>query len=168
MAKERQLEFVTNLNTGEVSLRERTVGKLPGPTPQERINTFNNWFGQSNFAIIFAQGLESWRAQEAIKIAQKAGINVEFGSAQDSADEAEQILRKAFGKTRGTPIRSFDIVREIKNRAMTIISQKNLDSGLVLSYCFRVIDVLGSTRNLNPKSTENHKKYISSFWPSLL
>ena len=151
--------------TTEISIKTKGQKRKRIPltiSKKEELAT-REWLGQSQFASVFARGAEAWRASQAVFNAEAAGINVEFGSGRGSLDDAEFVLRRAYQKALGTPVRSIDIVLQIKNEAVAIKDKLGQPSSWIGNYADWNIDLLGGIWRLNNTSVKTLKTYVHSF-----
>lgn len=149
------MELVTNLDTGEQTLRptraKKAVGgqvRTPAPTRQ--------WWERMGF-MAFNKAAEGWRQSEAASIAETFGYNVESAGAQMNRAETEELLKKAFRVAQRSRIPSLEVVEMMKAESLSIEERLGTGANWLPAFVDSAIDLVAEVYRLKSASKEARK-----------
>ncbi|OGD87618.1 hypothetical protein A2870_03010 [Candidatus Curtissbacteria bacterium RIFCSPHIGHO2_01_FULL_41_11] len=154
------VEAVTDLRTGEKTFRKRKKLVRRQPTPKERAIALLNWESETGFSQAIHAGATAYQAGEAVKMADRSGINVSWDGGLGAKDDAERAFAKVFNPEliRFKPIRAVDITSRLVEETAKI-SDRLKGAAWIQDYVEWVIDIMSLERKYSYQMTENLKVY---------
>lgn len=149
------IDLVTNLDTGKQTLRRRRTGrsvgatKAPAPTRQ--------WWDRVGL-LAFTSAAEGWKQGQSAIMAETFGYNVEFAGPQMNRVETEELLKKTFSTALRSRITSTDVVRMMRQKALSLEQRLGTEANWVPAFVDSAIDSLAIVYKLNSSNTEALKR----------
>lgn len=143
--------------------RRRQIRRTKANSEYKRSQVFENWWRESMYNL-FRQGALIWINNQGAQMARRANINVEDTGIEMALIDTQSDMTNAFGKAKGKPINSQEIVNKIVREARIIETARGFQPGWSKNYLDWCIDTLGDSWELTEKTVGSLKSSSSAIY----